>query len=652
MAAPLNTEKKKSKISNPMRMMKLNKTTLAILTALTFAACSEQSDFTQADIANAAVENAEKPVNFGIYLGGNVTRAINGIAGEITNASLKKGQTHEAGFGVFAYFKEGDTEDATKYTGATMPNFMWNQKVYNNSTGETPEWLYSPVKYWPNGIDAANAANKPSNTASQDKYRMLSFFAYAPYVETAGDDYGITSLPSKTATVEPSVGYTLPATDPTLATSVDLLWGLRGKASYDESDGDANYSGNYTDYNADLTKQTTTEQVKFLFKHALAQLGGLKVVADIDGNGSGLTGFGTLDAATLILVNSVNIKTVDGSSLPYKVGSLNIATGVWAGSTKYAAAISLGSYTAAGGTIDGAVKEQVPTHSTSWSPEGVTTTAKDLYSSYSPIVFIPIASYQPELEVEIEYVVRTFDVGLDATASGTDGGTWTKITQKITNKVTLPELQKNTKYTLVMHLGMTSVKFSAEVADWDDDAVKEVWLPSNVVANNTSAEVAASATSYVFDFSAYSASLGDNLTATATGTGISGDVTISGSGTSATIGLTANTTSSKVVNTVTIQGDKGKVVLTLTQLAKPIEFGDVSPGTFSVTGPSDLDLSTATITVTKGTTSYTYDATASADHYSYDNSASPKTITLPTNAGTYSVTVTQNDATLTADKTR
>ena len=70
MAAPLNSEKKKPKISKPTRMMKLNKTTLAALAALTLTACSDQADFTQADVINAAVENAERPIGFDTYLGG------------------------------------------------------------------------------------------------------------------------------------------------------------------------------------------------------------------------------------------------------------------------------------------------------------------------------------------------------------------------------------------------------------------------------------------------------------------------------------------------------------------------------------------------------------------------------------------------------
>ena len=40
---------------------------LAALT-LGLAACSEQADFTQADVVNAAIEQKDDPVNFGVYV--------------------------------------------------------------------------------------------------------------------------------------------------------------------------------------------------------------------------------------------------------------------------------------------------------------------------------------------------------------------------------------------------------------------------------------------------------------------------------------------------------------------------------------------------------------------------------------------------------
>ena len=107
------------------------------------------------------------------------------------------------------------------------------------------------------------------------------------------------------------------------------------------------------------------------------------------------------------------------------------------------------------------------------------------------LIFIPGADQT--IYVTIEYVVRTADANL---STG-----FTEVTQKITNKVTLPgaTLGANKKFDLIMHLGLTSVKFEAIVADWQTNAggtyngstgeytpdgvanETSVWLPSNVV---------------------------------------------------------------------------------------------------------------------------------------------------------------------------
>ena len=88
------------------------------------------------------------------------------------------------------------------------------------------------------------------------------------------------------------------------------------------------------------------------------------------------------------------------------------------------------------------------------------------------------------MKVTIQYTVRTYDAKLAAPASGE--ATCSKVTQTISNIVTLPTtlLKPNKKITLVLHLGLTSVKFAAQVNDWDTPSasdIREVWLPSNVV---------------------------------------------------------------------------------------------------------------------------------------------------------------------------
>ena len=62
------------------------------------------------------------------------------------------------------------------------------------------------------------------------------------------------------------------------------------------------------------------------------------------------------------------------------------------------------------------------------------------------------------LYVTLEYYVRTADTNL---ALG-----YSEVLQKITNKVDLSSLNPNKYYTIIMHIGLTSVKFEAVVADW------------------------------------------------------------------------------------------------------------------------------------------------------------------------------------------
>ena len=506
-------------------MKKIYSYLAAAVAALALNACSEDS-FTQDDLVKAAEEQAGDVVSFDVYTGNQTsTRADEGgIPGVITTASLKTGSHATTGFGVFAYLTADD------YSGNIVPNFMYNEEVkWSSST-----WTYSPVKYWPNGNDAANTSGDPSNSATSTNTQRLSFFAYAPRVVATASTgvvtsatVGITNLPENDVNGRPILTYKLFDTTPTSTPGsiVDLLWGLRGQASYVETDGSASEGTVGSSYNVNLYKQTVDERVKFLFKHALAKIGGnsgLKVVYDIDGNSTvPESGFGATDYQTLVTIKSITIKDVlegtgdDTKSTIIQSGKFDISQGVWSewgyktGSSSATQTTLAKLSCETGNALNTAIAEPyntststyiVPTYNTTtqkWTnPDaGVTTTAQNVCGSVesNPILLIPGKEGQ-KLEIEIEYIVRTYDEDLDASASGETGGTWTKVTQKVTNIVTLPALDVNKYYTLVIHLGLTSVKFSAEVADWDEAVStdsKVVWLPSNVV--KTSTEVAVDA---------------------------------------------------------------------------------------------------------------------------------------------------------------
>ena len=569
--------------------------TAAILTALTFAACSQSDTIADGNSVNTA-NTAPQAVEFDTYMGAQGTRA--GYAGDITTTVLQSATSK--GFGVFAYYSgtnnfttwsSWDGTAATPIASTEAPNFMYNQQVTWNSANN---WDYQPVKYWPNGEDAANGGANPSYTATQPAKQYLSFFAYAPYVENSSTPYdsnnphvggdlptvvgdavytesapsavqnGIVAMSKNDQKKDMYVKYILnPAANANKF--VDLLWGLRGQKDYKEAgQDDSGIAPLGATYNTDLTKQTVDEKVKFLFKHALARVGGntsetnsvsgsavsgLKVVVDVDANssnpGAGIsqqqpTYFTTdfSNTKTLVTIEEVNIR--DKYTYTHEAGYtgtqetsdfltdgwFDIMNGKWAGT-----AINLGHTTDSKGVIysqiakangtalklNDAIKEvATDIHNASgadWSEttrsthSGVTTQPQNVYAADQEVpglLLIPGTNANNTLYVTVKYVVRTADSKLSTGFS--------EVTQTITNKVNLDGsiLEPNKCYTLVMHLGLTSVKFEAVVADWAtgnneyDEKGKEetpgtgnpasVWLPSNVVtANVTATEVAAAA---------------------------------------------------------------------------------------------------------------------------------------------------------------
>ena len=500
----------------------MKKTFLAIsaLAAMLFAGCTSSDELTTLESIKTA-ENTPTPVQFGTYMGRTGTRA--GATGNIAatdDHTAEQVLAQKEGFGVFAYNTGASTWVTVGST--TTPNFMYNQQVTGTNV-DSPVWSYTPVKYWPNGKDAANSAANPSNTATESGIQYLSFFAYAPYVALSGSALSATGITHINETnVEgstgsdgnkkqgaPTIGYAF-ASNILTASNVDLLWGTRTTTSYTEADGSPSTLSGYQDaasnyYNIDLTKQNTTETVDFNFKHALTKIAGsagLKIVADIDGNGDGDKGWGQKDATTLITVKTITIKNAENKIA--LSGTFNLATGDWTatnGTVAKGAKLNL-DFNQAGGEgkivlhTNIAEPASVPTwDGSAWSLAGVpagntaaalssSAVAVDVYNTTGDAFYLIPGDEDQELEVVIDYIVRTYDAKL-AKPSG-ESAACSKVEQTITNKVTLPKtvLAPNKYFTLVIHLGLTSVKFAASVSAWDSVGgtdSQDVWLPSNVV---------------------------------------------------------------------------------------------------------------------------------------------------------------------------
>ncbi len=581
-------------------------TASAAIAALTLTACQNDVDFTQEDAQNAAALD-DNAIQFGTYLSESQgTRA--GYEGSI-NTSVLQGLAD--GFGVFAYYTGTETYNAAQYgdwnAGALnpkyAPNFMYNQKVsYNSSLTNDyiTKWTYEPLKYWPNEVGNTSTAdddqdeNKSNNpaTGSGTYGGNVSFFAYAPYTYVtvgdgvpenpggiwanynAGTTDGIVGITTNAALGDPKITYVI-ASD---GNTVDLLWGTYNGTKENvvsetannlgvQGDGDKNndipkvtdhtYAGTILDtykLNADLTKQKTTGTVGFLFKHALAKIGGsttvtdggeakngFMVILDIDDMKGKESGGSLAVGETKVTINSIRISNdlngdgdtgdtdVYGSGIDEmgtNKGVFNLATGQWTNTesvnnglmshTVYPTNTSESTVSA---TLNSAIAEKLSssTHETvlfdaiNKNFEGTTGTnnladffgnindfasqtgvlsAKKLAvydgTEANPLVFIPGTT--PTLKITVDYFVRTKDANLQRGYS--------EVRQVITKLIQFSTpVELNKQYSLLMHLGLTSVKFTAEVSDWDvayTDAnsngrpdpeeydIKDVYLPRNV----------------------------------------------------------------------------------------------------------------------------------------------------------------------------
>lgn len=441
---------------------------------LMLASCSESNDF-----VNTVAQDS--PIAFSAY-NGNGTRA--GDGGDINTETL---QTR--GFGVFAYNTGADDYGASGHstmatTGETptakwAPNFMYNQQVTYSSG-----WVYTPLKYWPNGID--------TNGASQGAVQQLSFFAYAPHVTPGNEETtGITALSANDDNGDPTVTYALSGS----GNDVDLLWGTTSTngvtVGNDDQAGVASdtYSGIYV--NENLTKMKTSGKVGFLFKHALAKINDVqvKIAPDVAIEGTGTRPLTKITVSNITITSTNftdNNKSVGEGKKSTKGGVFNLATGAWSLTELDATQSSIEYITRTGesGThnvLNPAIVEPETVSAATifgLSPAsgitGVTTNYVTAYNNSTtrrPLMLMP--GTKPQFTIAITYIVRTEDANLAAGYSET--------TQTITKTVNFTSaVELNKQYTLNLILGLTSIKVEATVSEWTDGSAPEISLPVNV----------------------------------------------------------------------------------------------------------------------------------------------------------------------------
>ena len=266
---------------------------------------------------------------------------------------------------------------------------------------------------------------------------------------------------------------------------VDLCWGVAAEAFTSSVDGDNNnVAAGYPFLN--VIKPKTGDHLKFEFNHALAQLN-VQIDADIDEVAD--------DGKTKIYVRSV---TFNGFSMR---GSLNLNSNTTDGPIWYD--ISGTGKTVYDGRTDGMEGVETATdmsekpanlnpvivqdkpYGDAGLKAGVTTTAVNLFNGAAdaPVMVIPTPGVP--VTVTIVYDVETEDTRLTGYLS--DGVTHgSRVENKITKTITTSEgnmiLSSGKKYVVKLHLGLTSVKFDADVAVWDNTSYPDpvdVNLPEN-----------------------------------------------------------------------------------------------------------------------------------------------------------------------------
>lgn len=411
--------------------------TLAAVAALVLSACAKIE--TEKPVV-------DEPVGFAAYAGNALTKA--GTAGEMTTTALQT-----AGFGVFAYQTTGD------YSSSAEPNFMYNTKV------STSSWTYSPIKYWPNQVANGNTDSQSATAIQADK---VSFFAYAPHVPVTASTgvpsgsvsvaEGITALTSNATAGDPKVTYKV-SND--LNKQVDLLWAVSNGATWNNVAGGTNTPTAGKPY-LNLQKPAIGTAIHFYFKHALAQIN-LQAVAAYNQTTAG----GDAKDGVKITIASVELSVPN----QYETAVLNLNnTGVNTPLWEDATGSSTLALTVSGDNINSTLKDGGDVDAAS-QPAGVTATATDVIVDGKYYTVIPTSANTP-VNVKVTYYVTTDDADLK--------NGYSRVENVISKDVTFANgFAAGTKNTIKMILGISEVKFEAEVSDWADGTTGNVNLPIN-----------------------------------------------------------------------------------------------------------------------------------------------------------------------------
>ena len=483
-----------------------------------FAACSSDEDLAQKD--QPQVQTAPGAIAFDVYTQKATTRA--GWTGSLTTTDLKENSSdpnkpyeHSNGFGVFGFYT-----DNNEYEQRSVPNFMYNQQVtWKDASPDPGYWEYEPIMYWP---------NEYGSNAESDDYDKVTFFAYAPYVEvvpTSGkldkkgdwtdsdvkdaEGWGITGMTRNSNQGDPIIKYIASFDN---SKSVDLCWGVQPELQWNTTQGGTNdkllVAGlpwlNVQRPAEAATQAAANQRVKFVFKHATAQMT-VKIDADVNevdrshaANRADKTriwvrqvtfnGFALKGALNLNNETANTPKWLDyGGQNELVAETVTIYDQRKDGKEGVSGAIATNEKLGGLNPIliqDEAYKngDDVYNSTALTNRAGVTNDAVNLFNTTGGDFFHVIPIEGEEFEVEIVYDVETVDPNLAQNLS--DGQTkGSSIENRISKKISFGDetsLKPGHSYILNLHLGMNSVEFDAAVTEWQENVAQPVDLPLNV----------------------------------------------------------------------------------------------------------------------------------------------------------------------------
>ena len=498
--------------------------------AALLAACSSKDDLSTGQQPQQPVATDDGAVSFEAYTGRAATRG--GVPGVLTTstASDPKISMETTGFGVFGYYT-----DNNDYDQRATPNFFYNQKV------EGAGWTYKPVKYWPNeyGTNATSEdADKVTFFAYAPWVDVVPTSGKLVGADTNKDleQWGITGMTRNSTQGDPILKYIASFRQDK---SVDLCWGVAdagdGVWLTTQPDKTVNIADGEPWINV-YRPASYNQKVKFTFKHATAQMRiNIDAVIDRDDNTPG----GSLGNKTRVWVRevkfngfamkgSLNLNNDDDANTPKWLDyngqnelvseAVTVYDGRKDGKEGVAGAIATnektlglnptlvqdGIYAPVSGddvydNTKDLVVQGVPTtdetgvtgNPANCKREGVTSTTVSLFAQNGKNEnvgttnnYFYVIPTDEAFEIEIVYDIETVSENLAQNLS--DGQTkGSSIENRIRKTVKFGDaekLQPGRSYKLNLHLGMYSVKFDADVTDWETEPAEDVDLPLNVPA--------------------------------------------------------------------------------------------------------------------------------------------------------------------------